>query len=237
MIIDCIMFAYEPDALEIRLAELSDVVDLTVIVEGDRTFRGEKRKLARPDAPRTVSEVVELPPDSVDAWDREKIQRDATVELARKYAQPGDFVIVADADEIPHPQAVANARGPETLSVDYREWYANWRAPDEWQPHNQPFIAPIELVDSAHDIRARRPYAYSSFRGWHLSTLGDASLASRKIGEFAHSEYDLPIWRDEARLASTRDRGIDLLERFTLQHTTDVPSVMYKFPQFLGRSL
>lgn len=235
MIIDCIMFAYEPEALAIRLEELKDVVDYTIIVEGKQTFRGEPREVVSPAGLNVINVAIDL--EGANAWEREKFQRDYTVQAARERFGDDAWAIVADADEIPHPREVARCIEPSTLSVDYREWFADWRAPDAWQPHNQPYMAPIGMIDSANDIRQRKPFPYATLRGWHLSSLGDGWLVNRKIGEFSHSEYDDDHWRNVERLNSMRDSRIDMFDRFHLEHTTDLPSCISLFPDSLGGSV
>jgi hypothetical protein len=237
MIVDCIMFSYEHDALSVRLAELNDVVDVHLVVQGSKTFRGDPREIVKLEHPKIINEVVDFPAGLRSPWHYEKYQRDMTVTLAKHHFGHEDdmWVIVADADEIPHPEAIKSATRPQKLGTDYREWFADWRAPGDWQPTHQPFMAPAELVGSAHDHRFQHTWRQRNpLFGWHLSTLGDDALAHQKIREFSHSEYDTSEWTDRDRLAAVRSHGIDIFERFTLEQTADLPGCIADFPHLLG---
>jgi hypothetical protein len=236
VIVDCTMFSYEHDALAVRLAELEPVVDAHVVVQATTSFRGDPLEVTDLSglSDKLVQVVVDFP-DILDPWQREKWLRDETVRAAQREFGELVHVLVADADEIPHPDAITLYSGyPITVRNDYREWYADWRAPLQWQPPHQPYIAPITSVHSAHDLRVQMAFFSVGPVGWHLSTLGDAAFASRKVGMYAHSEYDTDYWREVKRLEDTRTDGMDMFERFKLEHTMDLPSTIDRFPHLLG---
>ena len=163
---------------------------------------------------------------------------------------PDAFFLVADADEIPHPDAVEQAvteydrEGPRTLLIDYREWYANWRAPDGWQNAHihQPVIGKFGdfvKIGGAHAARfspfyrddLRREYKWPSCdaTGWHLSSLGDATFMHNKIGAFSHAELDNPHDRDLERIEGYRRARKDFINRFDLEITADLPVTIGRF--------
>ena len=124
MIYDAFLFFNELELLELRLHELSDVVDRFVLVEATRTFSGETKPLyfsenqARfaPFLGRIEHIVVDDEPAVVkQAWDRENHQRNA-IERGLRACRPDDIVLISDVDEIPSPLAVRQLAG-----LPYRE--------------------------------------------------------------------------------------------------------------------
>lgn len=129
MIYDCFQFFNELDLLEIRLHELSNVVDKFVLVEATKTHAGrpkplyykENRKRFEEFYSRILHIVVENMPITnleiqaclsgqdrhwieskyqvEDSWVRERYQRNAIMR-GLVDASPEDIIIISDADEI-----------------------------------------------------------------------------------------------------------------------------------------
>src|SRR5271165_7084860 len=84
MIVDCFTFFDEFDVLEIRLKELSSVVDRFVLAEARQTFQGSPKPLYfqenaarfRPFLNKIEHLIVDLP-ETDDPWVREGCQRNA----------------------------------------------------------------------------------------------------------------------------------------------------------------
>ncbi len=115
---DCFTFFNELDVLEIRLAELYDVVDYFVIVEATLSFSGKPKALVFQEnatrfaryAQKIIHVVVEdMPVDATNAWDREYFQRDAILR-GLSGAKLDDIVMISDADEIPRAAIIAEIR-------------------------------------------------------------------------------------------------------------------------------
>lgn len=233
------MASYESDALEVRDAELTGVVDLRVVVYGSETFRG--RPMDPPTVPlsgtTTVVQSVDL---RGDPWQREHVLRQASLDLGWDHGGRDALLLLSDADEIPHPEAVQRAAGvpgPSLLPVDMREWWMDLRAPDEWQPPHQPLLGnylDYDFAGGAQAARAAFSWPRVGPRGWHLSTLGDGALAAAKLAAFAHSEYDTPEHVDPFILERRRTAGRDVLSRFDLQRTDDLPGCAARFPHLLS---
>lgn len=245
MIIDCFMHSYERDAVAVRLAELCDVVDLHVAIQATTTLRYEPRATPWIERPRVLDIVVDLPP-RLTPFQGEEFLRDSSFALAAQWVathHPGEeaLFVIADGDEIPHPDAVraaAAAGGARTLLTDYREWFIDWRAPDAWQLERQPVIGTADQLSiqggAARARRQCREWPVETAVGWHLSTLGDGALASRKLSTFSHPEYDTPQWNQVTQLDRFRAAGRDLLDRFDLVPTSDLPSCAREFPHLLA---
>ena len=123
-VIDGILFFDEISMLRLRLLALRDVVDHHVIVESNRTFTGkpkplyfvENMHLFEEFMPRITHIVVEQmarnePEYANHVWENEYFSRDAVrLGLTACGATDEDIILVADTDEIPHPEAILNLR-------------------------------------------------------------------------------------------------------------------------------
>lgn len=259
-IVDTIMACYETEALKVRWAQLENVVDAFHVVQGSHTFRGEPHTpLDLPDF--VTHSIIDMPTSGIDDfqdshnplavgshWARDKHLRDASL-IAAATAFPKSLYLVCDGDEIPHPDAVRQAAeeyrrwGARTLHNDFREWYADWRAPTKWQaPHahiNEPVIGTLNdfmRYGGAHNsrTRTRNKWKFCEAKGWHLSNLGDTAFVSQKLKSFAHNESDTPDVH--ANLEKMRSTMRDATGRFTLELADDIPPVMNRFPHLLSRT-
>src|SRR5687767_9061046 len=117
MLFDCFTFFNELELLEIRLHELSDVVDFFVLAESHTTFSGRPKSLYYEESKRRFSDyqdriihVVSSDLETDDAWAREEHQRNSLLHGLRN-CLPDDIVMVSDVDEIPKREAVKRAVG------------------------------------------------------------------------------------------------------------------------------
>lgn len=230
MIIDTFLYSgYDHAAVEVRMEVLKDVVDLHVAVQGNLTFQGQPRERSLvPEGCKSVT--VSLSP-AADPWGREAELRDACAHIgfSMSDAKPDNLILVSDADEIPHPDAIRQAQGYDGimfLQTDARQWFMNWRYPNDWQLRQQPVAGRWADFESAGGANAAR-FNYQGWpsagpRGWHFSGLGDERLAQAKLGSFSHTEYAHRAL-DPLFLRSMRDARRDYLDRFALERTTDLP--------------
>lgn len=246
MIIDAFMWSYEADAVDVRLREYAGLVDLHVAVQGTTTLRYEPRETPEIQHPNVINVMTQIPP-GLTPFEAEEFLRDRCLKAAIAHSEaftPSTRVMISDGDEIPHPDAITEAvRFGRLMSLrtDYREWFMDWRAPDAWQLERQPFIGTAEQilmrggasrtrVDTIHLPKTRAV-------GWHLSTCGNAAHASRKLSTFSHPEVDTPEHNDLTWLDTARMKGRDLLDRFDLIPTDDLPACAGEFPHLLSSSL
>lgn len=130
-VFDCFTFYNEMDILELRLAELNDVVDYFVIAEGTETFRGEQKPLNfeknahlfQAYLPKIKYIVIDdFPKHSKSAWDREYWSRRALMRGLYK-SSPNDVVIVSDVDNSAARTTCLLDQGfpPGSLACDHGE--------------------------------------------------------------------------------------------------------------------
>ncbi len=109
---DCFTYFNEDLLLDLRLRTLSETVDVFVVVEATRTFSGRPKPLhfdrgRYPEFADRIRHIVvdDLSPDVNLAWENEYLQRNAFLRGIED-ADADDRVVIADLDEIPHPDAI-----------------------------------------------------------------------------------------------------------------------------------
>jgi beta-1,4-mannosyl-glycoprotein beta-1,4-N-acetylglucosaminyltransferase len=168
MIYDCVPL-WNTDLLEIRLNVLKDVVDVFVIGEASKTFTGgdkpfnfenDKARFAE-FLPRIKYVKIDFPPEVHSALEHETYQRN---EMARALtaAQPDDWIMVSDLDEIPSPAAVKMASSKDDAMTIFEqrffhyflnnESYRKWCGTAMFQYKNFGKIGSIQKV---RDIQAK----------------------------------------------------------------------------------
>lgn len=149
-IFDCFIFNNELELLELRLNELSDVVDHFVLAEATVTHRGVAKPLIfeqhkdrfAPFLDRIIHVVVDDMPgggaSESERWKRENFQRQALIR-GLGGANWRDYVIVSDVDEIPRPGAIEEVASkglviPTRHAFEMRVfwYYLNLEGPEVW---------------------------------------------------------------------------------------------------------
>ncbi len=202
-IYDCFQFYNELDLLELRLAELSPLVDHFVLVEAAYTHAGapkplyfaENRQRFAAYADKIIHVVVEDDPGGF-AWVREAHQRQAILR-GLTGADPADMVIIGDADEILRPEIITRLRAsgadaPPLFAphLDIHLYFLNLRAPEPWV---SVAAAPFELVRrvGANNMRYLVKQGIGhviAAAGWHFTWMGGIDRFLAKLDAFAHRE-------------------------------------------------
>ena len=150
-VIDCFTFYNELKILDLRLAELKDVVDYFILVEATKTFSGENKRLYFDEIKDNYKDypiihvIVDDMPESGDAWGRERHQRKSIIRGLKNISlNDQDILILSDADEIPDPETVKitaekGLSGCAILQMDF--YYYNFHC-KFLQIYSFPFIFP-----------------------------------------------------------------------------------------------
>ena len=108
-IYDCFSYWDEDLLLDIRFNILNDYVDYFVIIEGNKTWQNNDKKLRfdvnkfQKFKDRIIYIPVEDMPDGDNPYLRENFQRNCISRGILK-AQDEDLIIISDLDEIPNPK-------------------------------------------------------------------------------------------------------------------------------------
>ena len=110
-IYDCFSYWDEDLLLDIRFNILNDYVDYFVIIEGNKTWQNNDKKLRfdinkfQKFKDRIIYIPVEDMPDGDNPYLRENFQRNCISRGILK-AQDEDLIIISDLDEIPNPKKI-----------------------------------------------------------------------------------------------------------------------------------
>jgi len=224
MIVDCFSFFNEFDLLEIRLRELSDIVDVFVLSEATMTFSGKSKplyfnenKLRFKSFANRIEHVIIDNYDGIDtsdSWSMDRGQRQIALDVMTSRLNPrqDDVVIVSDCDEIPRAEIIKEAIRQEwgiaRLQMPLFYYYLNcvcintkWNHPKLVRPKGR--LKYRRLRHARGDIMFRDA-------GWHFSYLGDIKL---KIDSYAHTEYSKPPFNVQDNIDMKKNDLKDLFNR------------------------
>jgi beta-1,4-mannosyl-glycoprotein beta-1,4-N-acetylglucosaminyltransferase len=207
-IYDCFLFLNENDLLEIRLNELSDVVDYFIIVESKLTFT----KHAKPfnfDIQRFAKfkdQIIYIQDEqyikSPNPWETEKYQRNKLIEgLNLPYldikASQQDLIILSDLDEIPKKESIKdvffeiyknNKKYVKLNLKSFRYAINNQMITDqEWAG---PTCTKRIDISTMQELRKENNAFYIKNSGWHYSWMGNPEDIIYKLRSYSHKEND-----------------------------------------------
>lgn len=227
---DCCMVYEEIDILELRMNILNDTIDHFVIVESGMTHSGlpkghpvgdalQTERFA-PFAEKVIYQYLDTLPGT-NAWEREHAQRAAIGDVLRYFAEPDDWVIVGDADEIAHPNAVSVMRDAFTwenttaVKLELGFYYYNFmhRVREGWAIG----ACKWKVQQDANKIRTCdfgvEPLVFDR-AGWHLSYFLTPEDVVKKLNAFMHhADVAKDVPRDPIWIAERMMRGEDLFGR------------------------
>ncbi|MDE2029682.1 MAG: methyltransferase domain-containing protein [Alphaproteobacteria bacterium] len=228
LIYDCFTIFNELDLLDLRLNELSSVVDTFVIAESPVTFQGNPKPLYFQEnrarfakfADKINHVIVDDMPVTQNPWQREYHQRNA---LRRGFADapPDATIMISDVDEIPSPAAtreLADRKDFAYFELKLFVYFLNYQVLEgDDAPTIASYGAPMSQIQGIPDLTAPRngsPDNYLNSRnmrelvahlihdaGWHFSWLGNAEHILQKMNAFSHTEERYRKWSDAESLS------------------------------------
>jgi beta-1,4-mannosyl-glycoprotein beta-1,4-N-acetylglucosaminyltransferase len=195
MLFDCFTFFNELDLLQIRLREMTEIVDRFVLVEATKTFQGnpkplyfqENKHLFQPFLHKIEHVVVEFP-DVLDnelsrkspAWGREQHQRDA-IARGLAHAAASDFVLMGDVDEIVSARILRREIEAWTddkvlfFMMPMFVGFLDRRSMDPTLEHGEwglgPRLLRLRHFTTAQKLRNARPFRSKRLRGTRIGSL------------------------------------------------------------------
>lgn len=223
MIYNCFMFYDEFDLLDIRLEELSGLVDKFVLIESDRTYTGKPKPLYFCEnsgryvkyADRLVHIISKQTAyHCTEAWANEWAQRESIDDYLKTVCLPNDRIILTDADEIVSADVIPIIKMidfPGRLNMRNYYYWLNCLQKVYWV---WPSFCLYKDYESARQLRQGsddRPVLPDA--GWHFAYLMSPERIAEKLGAFSHSEYDRPEYTNIEHIEKCRSEGIDLFGR------------------------
>lgn len=226
MIIDCTMFHWEFDILELRMKEMWDEVDYFFVTESVTDFRGKERELSLSNnisvfdwaSSKLIVNVSDKLKTANNTWDRETYQRNRSVDDAIKTLnpQPNDLLLISDTDEIFRPSIIRSMYengGKYSIHMPMYYYYFNLFVHEQYAAK----AVSVKHFTNAQDIRSGGgdyPYTYMMNGGWHFSYLGSPEQIKFKINTFSHDELDIPEFNDIEKISNAVKNHTDLFNRF-----------------------
>lgn len=260
---DCFSFFNELDLLEIRLHELSDVVDYFVLIEATRTFQNkskplhfqENRERFKEFLPRIKHIVVDDYPGffrrfrKPTPWDFERNQREH-VDVALKNCSNDDILILSDIDEIPKAEKVREAKNIAGLKVfEQRMYYyflncfvQDYDEPIPLYQDYKPWRGPLMLnykdytnFEDLRSVRNKDKVKKTLIRegGWHYSWLGGVEGVLKKLEAYAHSEHNKDDHKNPENLKKLITSGAGL---FGQKVKTIIEPDLKSAPQYVQKN-
>lgn len=246
-IIDTFLYYNEIELLELRLRLLYNYVDKFVIVEGDHTHKGnptplrcneDLKKLGYENDPKIHVIEMNLKPynEEPDPWKRSDPQRNAQSSIC----EDDDIVIIADVDEIYHPNYIEDHAKFLDSNPDYvliNRLY-DLQGNCKWALHDKnnnisivnatlvakgsffKKIPPTEvrrIITKGGDARTwdfKVSFLNDVKFGWHLSWFGNSDLRLSKVNTSCH-------WMDKLNEGNQLDSdySIDRIKNFEFGKT------------------
>lgn len=259
---DCFCYLNEDMLLEMRLETLWAHVDYFVIVESIYTSSGKPKPLNfNPEKfPKYLSKIRYLvirdyPEGTADAWRNELYQRNYMMHGLTD-AQPEDWVMISDLDEIPRPEKIALFNPKRYKRADFEQaayaYFLNNRCyvhgvPNTWRgakitTYHQLcvfFKSPerMKSYKSSGPLRLFKRYWFKHWMvqvipngGWHFTWIASIDKIILKLESFAHQEFNLPEYKDPDSIRHKIRAGMDIIN----PHAHCVPEPLdARFPRYL----
>ncbi|MFL5729196.1 MAG: hypothetical protein ACJ75J_06890 [Cytophagaceae bacterium] len=259
MIYDCFAFFNELDLLELRLNELSPVVDKFVLVEATRTFQKTLKPLYYQENKdryaafhhKIIHIVVDEYPGFFakfripNAWDYDNYQKEQIMK-GLKECHEDDIVIISDLDEIPDPKKIKEfSQTPGIKIFEQKMFYYFFNylavksldlAPDYWRGPVMLRKKDLKSIKHARMQRGEKGKNLTVIKngGWHFSYLGGIEKIIKKIESIAHIEFNKDYYKDPARIEELINSGNDLFDRDCRYKLIPVDET---FPQYLRNNI
>ncbi len=223
-LIDCFTFCNELEMLELRLTEIYDIVDKFIIVEADRTFKGDNKRFTFEENKWRFNKFIDkiihvkiIIPEHIDnAWDRERYQRNSfMISLYYLGLTDDDIVMITDVDEIPNVDTISYIKGynmkglyklemiTHIASLYNKLSYPKWYHPKivDWGT----------LKSSTPDIcRSNFNCQWWENAGWHLSYFGGPEDIEKKLNSFSHQEFNRDEFKKRENIIERVKNGEDI---------------------------
>lgn len=240
MIYDCFTFNNELDLLNLRLHELSPVVDKFVLVESNTTFSGNSKPLFYENNKKLFAKfnhkIIHIivddmnlaipatklyyfkPKDfqlpNLEAWSKEIHQRNA-IKRGLRDAKSNDIVLISDVDEIPRASTIKNHKWSKKIfgfEQHAYNYFINCRSINDWVGTKAVKYGYLKDLEP-EQIRQSSDFDSIKNAGWHFSFLGGYESIKDKIRSFSHQEHNKSDFLDTKRLAFNLENALDIFNR------------------------
>jgi len=256
-IFDCFSYLDEDLLLDLRLNILNDHVDYFVIVEGNKTWQNNPKKLRFNinDYKKFKEKIIYIPvedlPDGKNPYLRENHQRNC-ISRGLKDANQDDLILISDLDEIPNLKKLKNFKKKMRFAVfEQLHFYYKFNLKSQINPHwYGSRVCVKKYLKSPQWLRdlkfKKRPFwridklrlnNIISDGGWHFCNLKDPEKILYKYKNLC--ETDDPIvfnekiekkYLDIKEIKKRINNGFDIIGRSEKYLPTKLDN---KFPKYI----
>ena len=231
-IYDCFSYWDEDLLLELRLNILNEYVDYFVIVEGNKTWQNNYKKLRFNinNFQKFENKIIYIPvedlPDGDNPYLRENFQRNA-ISRGFEKVEDDDLVIISDLDEIPNPEKIQSFKKSMKYAVfEQMHFYYKINLQSQFNPKwYGSRICIKKYLKSPQWLRSQKIKKYPFWKfnkikwniikngGWHFSYLMSPEEIKKKLASFAHSEYNNRKYTNLKKIEDSIKNKKDLFDR------------------------
>jgi beta-1,4-mannosyl-glycoprotein beta-1,4-N-acetylglucosaminyltransferase len=229
-LIDCFTFYNEIEILQLRLSEIYEVVDKFILVEADKTFKGEDKPFIfeenKEKFSKWMDKIIHIRinfPDlgTKNPWEYEKYQRNSFMQaLYFLGLSDSDQVMITDVDEIPDASTISYIKtyplkGLYKLEMEnYMGCFRNkMSSVSKWY---HPKIMTWDHLKCSTPNNCRNDFDCQWWErgGWHLSYFGGSDRILNKINSFSHQEYNNEKIKNKERIIDRIKNNNDFLDEW-----------------------
>lgn len=258
-IFDCFIFNDEINLLKIRFNILNDYVDYFVICESKYDHNKKLKKfnfninLFSKFKKKIIYIKITKPPESDNPWINQSNQRNTLIDGIKK-ANPEDYIIYSDVDEIPNPVTInefVNTNYKYGIFMQYFFYYKlNLLSNNIFNQWEGSRICKKKYLKSFEDLRVnvtKKNLRYKFYRidkfylekniklinngGWHFSYLMNVKQIIKKIKSSTHTEYNRKKYLNPKIIKKRISEGKDLFNRKDVFNKIEFTKNIY--PQYL----
>ncbi len=219
---DCFPFFNEFDILEMRLNITAPYVDRWVISESNKTHSGLDKPFYLREALNASSRFDRFK-DRIDIvnyghlggnnWDTENLGRDCIGDYVKKIADPNDWIVSSDCDEIPNlSMANFDIHDKQRFYMHFFYYFLNCDTGYRWNDGNMFRVRDLDRATMTQHRKVKDGLRLEG-AGWHWSYCGGAEKIRQKLQSYAHQEYNTPQFTNLERIEKIINAGEDVLGR------------------------
>ncbi len=241
-IYDCFCYFNEDMLLELRLETLWEYIDIFVIVESVYTISGKPKpvnfdieKFSKYRSKIRYMLVNDYPFDLRDPWRNERYQRNYIFKGLYD-ANPDDWILVSDLDEIPNPDLISTYNPMRYVRGDFEQlsytYYLNNLCTENGNTvlwHGSKITTYknfINFFSSAESLRTykstgvlralkrafARKFLFQTIKhgGWHFTWMAGIDKIIQKLESYAHQEYNKAEYKDPKLIKEKIAAGFEI---------------------------
>ena len=254
-ILDCFIFNDEIEILDIRFNVLNNFVDKFIIVESAINHQGNYKKknfnlnLFKKFEQKIKYILIEQYPKNFSAWQRENYQRNYIFNGLEEFS-PEDMVIISDADEIPNLINLDFSKLKNnyyTFEQDHYYYKLNLKKKIKWNGSKMCKIKNLKSPQWLRNLKMHKKYSMLRIDkylnknyvfdfqvikngGWHFGWLKTIENMILKIKSFAHTEYNISLYKDENFIRECVKNHINFLNT---DEKLEKVEINEKFPDYI----